>query len=356
MTDILIPPLLGGYYEILEYLSAHVLTCLVPAFFIAGGIAAVVSTGAVLRYFGPTTPKPLSYGVASVSGTILAVCSCTILPLFAGIFRKGAGLGPAVTFLFAGPAINLLAIVLTARKLGLDLGVGRAVAAIVFAIVIGLIMAFLFRREEAAKAAREQASSQDFTAGMGEDGKPPFQLIAFFGLLVAILLFGTMQMAVGLKIAGLLLLIAVLALVVTRWFERDEIRNWMVETWTLVKLIVPILLIGVFVAGVLKVIIPEHWIANSVGGNSLQANLITSVVGALMYFSTLTEVPIVKMLVDLGMGKGPALALLLSGPALSLPNMLVIRNIMGTMKTAVYILLVVTMATLSGYVFGNFVG
>ena len=356
MFDVLIPPLLGGYLEILDYLSAHVLTCLIPAFFIAGGIAAVVSTGAVLRYFGPTTPKPLSYGVASVSGTILAVCSCTILPLFAGIFRKGAGIGPAVTFLFAGPAINLLAIVLTARQLGLDIGVGRAVAAIVFAIVIGLIMAILFRREEAVKAAREQAAAQDFAAGMSEDGKPPFQLVAFFGLLVAILLFGTMQIAVGLKIAGLLLLIGVLALVVTRWFERDEIRNWMVETWTLAKLIVPILLVGIFMAGVLKVVIPEHWIANSVGGNGLLANLIASVVGALMYFSTLTEVPIVKMLVDLGMGKGPALALLLAGPALSLPNMLVIRNIMGTKKTAVYILLVVTMATVSGYIFGNFVG
>lgn len=354
MFEILVAPLLGGYYEILEYLSAHVLTCLVPAFFIAGGIAAVVSTGAVLRYFGPTTPKPLSYGVASVSGTILVVCSCTILPLFAGIYRKGAGLGPAVTFLFAGPAINLLAIVLTARKLGLDIGAGRALGAVVFAIVIGLIMAFLFRREEAAKAAREQAAARDFAAGMTEDGKPPFQLVAFFGLLVAILLVGTMQLTLGLKIGGLALLLSALVVVVTRWFERDEIRNWMSETWTLVKLIVPILLVGVFVAGVLKVVIPEYWIAYSVGGNGLLANLIASVVGALMYFSTLTEVPIVKMLVDLGMGKGPALALLLAGPALSLPNMLVIRNVMGTKKTAVYILLVVAMATVSGYIFGNF--
>lgn len=356
MIELLVPPLLGGYYELLEYLSAHVLMCLVPAFFIAGGIAALVSTGAVLRYFGPMTPKPLSYGVASVSGTILAVCSCTILPLFAGIYRKGAGLGPAVAFLFAGPAINLLAIVLTARKLGLDIGAGRALGAVVFAVVIGLIMAFLFRREEAARATKERAAaSRGFATGTDDDGKPPFQLLVFFGLLVGILLVGTAGIVPAVKIGILAVLLAALALVVARWFDRDEIRTWMSETWTLVRLIVPVLLVGVFVAGVLKAVLPPDWIAVSVGGNGLAANFIASVVGALMYFSTLTEVPIVKMLVDLGMGRGPALALLLAGPALSLPNMLVIRNIMGTKKTAVYVALVIVMATLSGYLFGNLI-
>ncbi len=341
----------SGINELLEYLSAHVLTCLVPAFFIAGGIAAVVSTGAVLKYFGPRAPKHLAYGVASVSGGILAVCSCTVLPLFAGIHKKGAGLGPAVTFLFSGPAINILAIVLTARKMGWELGLARAVGAVIFSIVIGLLMAFIFRREEERKL-------NDDNAGMfaGEEGKPVGHLLAFFGTLMAILLFGTMAIPLWSKVAIIMALLSFLAVVLTQWYDGDEVKEWLVETWKFVKLIFPILLVGVFVAGVLKVVIPEHWIASSVGGNSLSANLVASVIGSLMYFSTLTEVPIVKALLDMGMGKGPALALLLAGPSLSLPNMLVVRSVMGTKRTIVYVMLVITLATLTGMVFGSMVG
>ncbi|MFZ5898787.1 MAG: permease [Bacillota bacterium] len=344
--------LLSGWHEVLEYLSAHVLTCLIPAFFIAGGIAVAVSTAAVLKFFGPQTKKYISYGVASVSGVVLAVCSCTILPLFAGIYRKGAGLGPAITFLYAGPAINLLAIVLTARKLGWDLGAGRAIGAIAFSVVVGLIMAFLFRKEEAEKAAR--ASQNGFNlAGMDDQGKPVGQQVAFLGLLVGILLVGTARVTVEVKATGIAVLLDLLVLVLWKWFTKDEVKQWLYETGKLVRLIFPILIVGVFVAGALKVIIPQSWITASVGGNSLLSNFIASFAGALMYFSTLTEVPIVKMLMDLGMGKGPALALLLAGPALSLPNMLVIRNIVGTKKTVVYVTLVVVMATLTGYVFGS---
>lgn len=344
--------LLSGWNEILEYMSAHVLTCLVPAFFIAGGITVAVSTAAVLKFFGPQTKKYLSYGVASVSGVVLAVCSCTILPLFAGIYRKGAGIGPAVTFLYAGPAINLLAIVLTARKLGWDLGVGRALGAVFFAIVIGLIMAFLFRKEEAEKLSRT-ANGGFSLAGVQDEGKPIGQQLIFFGLLVGILLVGTARVSGELKAVGIVVLLVFLAFVLWKWFTKDEVRDWLYETGKLVKLIFPILIVGVFIAGVLKVVIPQSWITASVGGNSLTANFVASFAGALMYFSTLTEVPIVKMLLDLGMGRGPALALLLAGPALSLPNMLVIRNVMGTKKTVVYVTLVVTMATLTGYLFGN---
>ncbi|MBF7084276.1 permease [Desulfallas sp. Bu1-1] len=338
----------SGINELLEYLSAHVLTCLVPAFFIAGGIAAVVSTGAVLKYFGPRAPKHLAYGVASVSGAILAVCSCTVLPLFAGIHKKGAGLGPAVTFLFSGPAINILAIVLTARKMGWELGLARAIGAISFSIIIGLLMAFIFRKEEV-------AGSDDSGMFAGEEGKPVGHLLAFFGTLVAILLFGTAAIPFWSKIAIIFSLLSFLAVVLTQWFDGEEVKEWLVETWKFVKLIFPILLVGVFVAGILKAVIPQHWIEVSVGGNGLSANLLASVFGALMYFSTLTEVPIVKAFLDMGMGKGPALALLLAGPSLSLPNMLVVRNVMGTKKTIVYVLIVIVLATVTGMLFGSIV-
>ncbi|MCL6477378.1 MAG: permease [Peptococcaceae bacterium] len=337
--------LISGVNELLEYLSAHVLTCLVPAFFIAGGIAAVVSTGAVIRYFGPRAGKTMAYGVASVSGAILAVCSCTVLPLFAGIHKKGAGLGPAVTFLFSGPAINILAIVLTARKMGWEIGLARAVGAVSFSIIIGLLMALIFRREEKFK-------EEDESMFAGEAGKPVVQLLAFFGVLVAILLFGAAGIPLWPKIAILIALLNSMALVLAFWYSKDEVVDWLRETWRFVKLIFPVLLIGVFVAGMLKAIIPQQWVEAAVGGNGIQANAVASVFGALMYFSTLTEVPIVKAFLDMGMGQGPALALLLAGPSLSLPNMIVISRVMGIKKTSVYVLLVVVLSTLTGMLFG----
>ncbi|HHV58548.1 MAG TPA: permease [Firmicutes bacterium] len=340
----------GGIAELGEYLSAHVLTCLVPAFFIAGGIAALLSTAAVLKYFGPQTKKYLSYGVASVSGAILAVCSCTVLPLFAGIYKKGAGLGPAIAFLYSGPAINVLAIVLTARAIGFPMGLARALGAILFSLIIGLIMAALFAGEEAEK--RERALNLAMFGGE-EDGRPGWQLLIFFGLLVAILLFGTAKIPGWSKLAIIIGLVNAVALVVSRWFRQGEFQAWMQETWRFVRMIFPVLLVGVFVAGALKAVLPQQFISRVVGGNSLMANLVASVFGAFMYFSTLTEVPIVKALMDMGMGQGPALALLLAGPALSLPSMLALRNIMGTKKTAAYVSLVVVMATLTGMIFGS---
>ncbi|WP_027717934.1 permease [Desulfovirgula thermocuniculi] len=339
----------SGFLELLDYLSAHVLTCLVPAFFIAGGIAALVSTGAVLKYFGPRAPKPLAYGVASVSGAILAVCSCTILPLFAGIHKKGAGLGPAVAFLYSGPAINILAVVLTARKMGWDLGLARALGAISFSVVIGLLMALIFFKEERAKEADEAMFS-------GDSAKPLGQLLAFFGALVGILIFGTWSMPFWNKLAILMGFLNFLFIVLLHWYDRHEIQAWLAETWRFFKTIFPVLLAGVFVAGMLKAVLPPDWVKWAVGGNSLRANLLASVVGALMYFSTLTEVPIVKALLDMGMGKGPALALLLAGPSLSLPNMIVIARVMGVVKTLVYVGLVVALSTLVGLLFGYLAG
>jgi len=340
--EVLVQLLQGGWNALLEYLSAHVLTCLIPAFFIAGAIAVFVSQGAVLKYFGPKAKKLLSYSVASVSGTILAVCSCTVLPLFGGIYKRGAGIGPAVAFLYSGPAINVLAIVYTARILGFDLGLARALGAIAFAASIGLVMALIYRKEELLK---DTAAFDALTSD--PESKKWWQQIVFFAVLVGILIFAASKNWI---VTGILLV--VLGFILWRWFNKGEIGVWMKETLRFVRLIVPWLLVGVFAAGIITTFVPQDAVTNWVGGNSLLANFIASFLGALMYFATLTEVPIVSAFINLGMGKGPTLALLLAGPALSLPNMLVIRSIMGTKKTLTYISLVVVFATITGYIFG----
>lgn len=334
-----------GWGALVEYLSAHVLTCLVPAFFIAGAIAVFVAQGAILKYFGGKTKKWLSYSVASVSGAILAVCSCTILPLFAGIYKRGAGLGPAVAFLFSGPAINILAIVYSARLLGYDIGLARAIGAVVFAVVIGLLMAAIYWREDRARQVDEQA----FAASPANPGeKKSWQLLIYFAILVGILVFGAAKSWI---VTGALLVL--LGIVLHRWFTKGELREWLKSTWVFVKLITPWLLGGVFVAGIIRGYVPEGVITGVVGKNSLAANFIASLFGTFFYFATLTEVPIVRSFMELGMNKGPVLALLLAGPALSLPNLLVVRRVLGTKKTLSYVALVVVMATAMGLLFGR---
>ncbi len=346
------------------YAREHVLLCLVPAFFIAGAISVFLSQASVIKYFGPEANKFLSYGVASVSGTILAVCSCTVLPLFAGIYKRGAGIGPATAFLYSGPAINVLAIILTARILGWQLGLARAVGAIVFSVLIGLGMHVLFRKEE---ASRPQPAG--FVLLDGEEEKPLWKVALYFITMVMILVFanwgaprggaaGLWALIFGFKwwITGFLLL--ALAYMVIRWFRSDELSEWSLSSWGFAKQILPLLLLGVLAAGVLlgrpghEGLIPPGIIADLVGGNSLFANFFASIVGAFMYFATLTEVPILEGLIGAGMGKGPALALLLAGPALSLPNMLVIRSVLGTKKTVAFVTLVVLMATIAGLIYG----
>ncbi|MFP3976114.1 MAG: permease [Dehalococcoidia bacterium] len=343
--EILTQLLQGGWNAVLEYLSAHVLTCLVPAFFIAGALAVFISQAAVLKYFGPRAPRFLSYSIASVSGTILAVCSCTVLPLFGGIYKRGAGIGPAVAFLFSGPAINVLAIVYTARILGFDLGLARAIGAIIFAAGIGLIVSLIYRKQEAKK------SSEAFDALMVDpNAKKWWQQIIFFGVMVGILVFAASKNWIATSI-----LLAALFVFLWRWFTWGEIGMWMKETLLFVRLIAPWLLVGVFAAGIITTFVPREVVAHWVGGNTLLANFIASFLGALMYFATLTEVPIVHSFMNLGMAKGPVLTLLLAGPALSLPNMLVVRSIMGTRRTLTYVGLVVVFATFTGYIFGTIV-
>jgi len=349
------------------YAREHVLLCLVPAFFIAGAISVFVSQASVMKYFGAKANKFLSYSVASVSGTILAVCSCTVLPLFSGIYKRGAGLGPAIAFLYSGPAINVLAIILTARILGWQLGLARAVGAVVFSIVIGLLMHLIFLKEERARHA-----NGDLQFGEVKVARPLWKDIIYFFSMVAILVFanwgkplagdtGFWSLIYAFKwwITGFFLV--VLAYSLFSWFKKDELKEWTGATWGFALQILPLLLGGVLISGFLlgrvghEGIIPSRWVEALVGGNSFRANFFSSIVAAFMYFATLTEVPILQGLIGSGMGKGPALALLLAGPALSLPSMLVIRGVIGTKKTVVYVGLVVIMATISGMIFGAIV-
>ncbi len=329
-------------------MAQHTLFCLIPAFFIAGAIAAFLKQESVMKYFGPTAKKPVAYGVASVSGAILAVCSCTVLPLFTGIYKKGAGLGPGVTFLYSAPAINILAMSYSLHLLGYDIGITRIIGAIVISILVGITVAVIFRRDE---TARQELNAEAFQYNV-ENVKPEYQTLLYFLNLVAILIYGTIKMPSWTKYTGEAILVLILVLLVLRWFSREEIRLWFSETYRLAKMIVPVLLLGVFLVGIITKVLPPKVIATYVGGNSVRSNAIASVSGALMYFATLTEVPIVKGLLGLGMGKGPALSLLLAGPALSLPSMIVIVRILGIKKGFSYIGLVCLFSMGAGLLFG----
>lgn len=393
-----------SFYMLKEYAQLHVVFCLLPALFIAGGISVFVSQASVMKYLGAKANRVTAYTVAAVSGTILAVCSCTILPLFSGIYKRGAGLGPASAFLYSGPAINVLAIVMTARVLGMEMGIARAVGAITFSIVVGLIMAFVFRKEELEKSKKQMALPENETA------RPLYQNIIYFGLMVMILVFANWakpQMESGLwafifnakwiitsalsaalgftlykffkmKIVhiiviavGTLLLYIISAgntmiafaagVIGLSYFTstaEGELKDWFDSTWGFTKQILPLMFFGILIAGSFlgrpghEGFIPSEWIETLVGGNSIWSNFFASFSGALMYFATLTEVPILQGLMGSGMGKGPALALLLAGPALSLPNMLVINSVMGLKKTAFFVGTIVILSTIAGYIYG----
>ncbi len=424
----------SGWTGLLDYLAAHVLLCLVPAFIIAGFMSSMIPKEVITRYLGPKASKWISYPAASIGGFILAVCSCTILPLFAGIWKRGAGLGPAITFLFVGPAINILAITYTGAAIGFDIAAARLVLSIIFGIVIGLLMAWIFRKEEAERNADMLKNNMfDQTAQV----KPVVWIL--FLLLVSILIVGTLQiplltniyyeinlpfsatspvmtaltsvnlsfqggllilmlfvigvlawkgfedifegftpwtyaafLAIGLTILiaspaeaagsmalgingrfiGVLILLIAIPILIARSFDQDELSGWIWETWKFVKQIFPLLIIGVFAAGIIKVIIPETSVRTIAGQNTIMANFVGVVFGVFMYFPTLVEVPIAKMFLDLGMARGPLLAYLLSDPELSLQSILVLNGIMGKKKTVVYVSIVAVFSTLAGYLFG----
>jgi len=401
------------------YAREHVILCLLPAFFIAGVISVFVSQASVIKYFGAQAKKWMAYTVASISGAILAVCSCTILPLFSSIHKRGAGLGPAIAFLYSGPAINILAIILTARILGIEMGTARVIGAISFSIIIGLIMSIIYRKEE------NQKREEQMNIPIPPETRPMWQTAFHFFVLVLILVFanwgkpgndasgiwyliwtykwyitGFFSLLLGISLIYILKIkwqwvlfsaiavvgsailsvnfvkipkmvplipmivgIAALSIMTLNDKNNPENKEWTLATWDFAKQILPLLGLGVVIAGFLlgsthdgksiAGVIPNEWVAALVGGNSLFSNLFASVVGAFMYFATLTEVPIVQGLMAAGMGKGPALALLLAGPSLSLPNMLVIRSVLGTQKTVVYVGLVIIMSTITGLIFGS---
>jgi hypothetical protein len=424
----------SGWTGLLDYLAAHVLLCLVPAFIIAGFMSSMIPKEAITRYLGPKASKWISYPAASLGGFVLAVCSCTILPLFAGIWKRGAGLGPAITFLFVGPAINILAITYTGAAIGFDIALARLILSIVFGIVIGLLMAWFFRKEEKARSVEMEANGAfDQTAKV----KPAVWVL--FLLLIAVLIVGTLQvnlftgvfasinipintdsgfgnflsslnltfqgallivmlvvigvtawkgfekildgfskwtytafvmialtiliaapseqvgsMVIGLngRLIGEILLLTTIGIVAKRSFTRDELGGWVWETWKFVKQIFPLLIIGVFAAGIVKVIIPESWVRTVAGQNTIWANMVGVLFGVFMYFPTLVEVPVAKMFLDLGMARGPLLAYLLSDPELSLQSILVLNGVMGKKKTVIYVSLVAVMSTLAGIIFG----
>ncbi len=348
------------------YAQEHVLLCLIPAFFIAGAIATFVNKASVMKYFGAKANKILSYTVASLSGSILAVCSCTILPLFMSIYQRGAGLGPAIAFLYSGPAINVLAIILTARVLGWDIGLARAIGAVVFSIIIGLLMHFIFIKEE-----KKRQVGDDFEI-VPLQAKPFYQTTFHIAFMIGFLIFANWGkpaessfslwwIVYNLKWILTIVFFTLSVLASIKWFSKEELTQWVYQTWYYAYLIIPLLFVGVLVAGFFfgrvgnEGIIPSKWVYSIVGGNTLQANLIASVIGAFMYFATLTEIPIIQGLLGAGMGKGPALALLLAGPALSLPSMVVIMKTIGFKKTFIYVSLVIVMSTFSGMIFGAIV-
>ncbi|GAA5263215.1 permease [Methanocalculus sp. MC3] len=356
MIDLFIGSLMMGWTTLAEYLAEHVVTCLIPAFFIAGGIAAFIRKDAILKYFSPDAPKKIAYGIASVSGTVLAVCSCTILPMFAGLFKRGSGIGPAITFVYAGPAINILAIVYTAKVLGFDLGLARAAFAIILAIAIGLIMAALFRSDDDATKKKMAAMPP---APASEEERPQWIVPLFFILLIGILITGTAQIDWMIKFPIIYALTLGVAYLLIYFFQRDEVTEWGWETWDLTKKIFPILLIGTFALGMLAFFLPPETFAPFFGTNTLQSNLLASFVGTILYMPTLLEVPVIGTTFGYTSGVmagGPALALLLSGPSVSLPSLLVISRIMGMKKTIVYAILVIVFSALAGFTYGLIIG
>lgn len=368
LTPFTHPRVVGAIQEaflmLSDYAHEHVLLCVVPAMFIAGAVVVFLNQQAVMKYLGPKAKKLVAYSVASVSGAILAVCSCTVLPLFKGIYKKGAGLGPAVSFLYSGPSINILAIILSYKVFGWKMGLTRMIVAIVFAFVIGLLMHMIFRKEDEKRLADERL----FKDMGGPDARSLPQMALYMVSMIGILVFLNWAPSQGSStlwdfiyeskywITGVFALMLAYSLI--RWFTKDEMKEWGGATRDFALQILPLLFGGVLVAGFLlgrpgqEALIPTAWVASLVGGNSLFANFFAAISGAFMYFATLTEIPIVQGLLGAGMGQGPALALLLAGPSLSLPSMLVIGGELGFKKTAVYIALVVFFSTIAGFVFG----
>lgn len=359
--DLILAGVTGGIAALVDYLSAHVLTCLIPAFFIAGAINALLNKDAITKYLGEKSPAYKAYPVAVIGGLLLAVCSCTILPLFAGIKKKGAGIGPAIAFLYTAPATNILAVAFTWSVIGADFAIARIVLSVTFAVIIGLIISKLFSGTTTPAPAPVACACGP--ADLPESGKSQKHVILFIATLVAILFAGTWAIfmenrLIGIPLRFLLLPFLILLIVIEarKWFSKDEQKAWLEETWSFMKKIFPLLFIGIFAAGVISALLPKDFLGLYLGDNTVMANLIAVLFGTFMYFPTLVEVPMAKMFLDLGMAKGPLLAYVLADPVISLPSILVVRKFMGTKQTIAYVLLIVFFCTIAGLIYGSFAG
>jgi len=351
--DFLFTMLKGGLAALEDYILAHTLTCLVPAFFIAGAMSALFPKDKILKYLGEKTKAYISYPISVVSGLFLAVCSCTVLPLFAGIRERGAGLGPAVAFLYTAPATNILAILYTGGLIGADLALARIILSISFASIIGMILSVSFRSEEKKILSNPSTPVMTQTLTEGGEKSKSYRFWIFFLILVAILLVGASSL-IGwtTKAIGLSILIAGLLAIIFFWMPKEDTKLWLLETWSFSRKIIPLLLIGVFVAGILKTVIPEKFITTYVGGNRVSSNLIAVLFGVFMYFPTLVEVPMARTFLDLGMGRGPLLAYLLADPVISLPSILVVSKLIGLKRILLYVGLITFFCTLAGLIYG----
>ncbi|MDD5195270.1 MAG: permease [Candidatus Omnitrophica bacterium] len=347
---------IAGIKAVIEYASSHVLTCLVPAFFIAGAMSALLPKEKITQYLGQKVPKYKAYPLSIAAGLLLAVCSCTILPLFAGIKKKGAGIGPALAFLYTAPATNIMAILFTGSVLGWNFALARIILSVTFASLIGVIISTIFKKEDMEE---EKNATAAFVSAEVKDTKnlPFFQkhrLILFFITLVAILIAGT-RLNGYLRYISISGLIIILTILTKLFFTKEETKAWLSETWIFTKKIFPLLLGGIFVAGVLTELLPQNFLATFMGKNTLSANFIAVLFGVFMYFPTLVEVPMAKMFLGLGMAKGPLLAYLLADPVISLASILVVRKFIGDKRTLVYVGLIILFTTISGLIYGAIV-
>ncbi|HEY59786.1 MAG TPA: permease [Anaerolineae bacterium] len=341
----------AGLLALYDYVSAHVLFCLVPAFFLAGAINALVSKDIIVKTLGRKAHPVKAYGLGALFGTLVEVCSCTILPLFAGIWKRGAGLGPAMAFLYAGPAINILAVSYTASLIGWDIAFARLIFSILFAVLVGILMTWIFKDGEKEKI-EQMRNSVPLEGKTQFKERPAYQSVLFFGSLAGILIAGTAPIAGNIKypFIGFFTLITVVFSFL--FYSRKELISWMKETWKFFWMIFPLLLVGVFGAGVFKAIIPQEAFQRLAGQNTIWANLAGVLFGVIAYFPALVEVPIAKTFLDLGMNKGPLLAYILADPIVSLQSLLVVSKVLGVKKTVIYALLITIITTTAGLVFG----
>jgi hypothetical protein len=351
MMDLLVTALNGGVVALIDYVSAHVLTCLIPAFFIAGAINALLPKEIITDHLGAKSSAFKAYPLSVAGGLLLAVCSCTILPLFAGIRKKGAGIGPALAFLYTAPATNLLAIAFTGSVLGWDFAGARIVLSIIFAIAIGVIITFLFGNENASGAPGKAAPVR---AAGARQRQPILPIALFLATLLGVLFVGTWKMPIEWRVGGLAVLIALVYFEQRAWFTREQVSSWLSETWVFARTIFPLLVIGIFVAGVIGAVLPPGFLEAHLGQNTITANLIAVLFGVFMYFPTLVEVPMAKTFLALGMAKGPLLAYMLADPVISFPSILVVRKYIGNRRTIAYVSLIIVFCTLAGLIYGTF--